>query len=87
MKRTNRTREQAALICQVAASNGLAYEQNYAFVCAALGISEFGKAADLAFEAWQVATSLVEAARTRDSLRVAPNVDALAECLIRTGVV
>ena len=87
MKRTNRTREQAALICQIAASNGLAYEQNYAFVCAALGISEFGKVADLAFEAWRAATRRVEAARKRGSLLAAPNVDALAECLIRTGAV
>lgn len=74
MKRYSaRVREQAALICQVAASNGAQY-WNYSHTARRLGIS--AEAELLAFQAWRASCQLQY---------LIPDRDAEAESLLRCG--
>lgn len=77
MKISKKVREEAALICAIAASNGEETEQAYATVADLLGISRRQGGHEtasetLAYEAWVVC---------RDS----DHPDAEAEALLRTG--
>ena len=74
MKRIGRrTRERAALICQVAASNGV---WNYISAASVVGIDMFDHAIDVA--CWAYAASYMARRRRTDC-------DAEAEALLRSG--
>lgn len=67
---TEAQREQAALICAIAASNPT-WHEDYEGICDALGLDVRSAAFCLAYSAWQACEW--------------PFVDAEAEALIRTG--
>lgn len=73
---SKRVREEAALICAIAASGG-GDLWSYPTVAEALELARFGKAHRLAYDAW---ASLIDVYDSRDVER-----DAEAEALIRTG--
>jgi len=73
-----KTREQAALICAIAASTP-AFNESYTMVLAAAITRE---AYDLAYAAWDAASSRIPYAHDGSAN---PIVDAEAEALLRTG--